>query len=151
EEAATRAAGLRPDVRRPQALGAGARTKVGDQRFGGVILAVQRRLVGVDVRLHEGAVARAQRFELGVHGAWSMPVRAERRGLRAHRRVHPLELLALLGEPLLGPAEVATPLGAQGRDALLELLHALLELGAGRRQRIRAGDRAGGLLGAVAE
>src|SRR3954453_22093714 len=71
--------------------------------------------------------------------------------LGAHQRVHALELLALLGEALLGPAEVATALGAQRGDALLELLHALLELGAGGRQRVRRRDRGGRLLGPVAQ
>ena len=58
EEPEARAAGLGRDVRRPESRFAGASAQLLEQREGGVVLALDRRLVRVDVLVHERAVTR---------------------------------------------------------------------------------------------
>ena len=60
EESLAGAACLGRHVRRPQPLLARARLQRGDQLLRGVVLALDRSLVRIDVLLHERAVARAR-------------------------------------------------------------------------------------------
>ena len=60
EEAPARAAGLGRQVRRPEPLLLRTRAEPLDERLGVLVLAVERRLVRVDVLLHERAVAAAE-------------------------------------------------------------------------------------------
>jgi F420-dependent oxidoreductase-like protein len=119
EEALPRATGLGRKVRSPEALRLRARTQLLEQRLRGLVLAPERGLVRVDMRVHEGAVTGAQLLDL--HRVSIAGVRLGFYMSYAPPRTNPVELVALGQEAERLGFDSAWAAEAWGSDAVTVL------------------------------